>query len=206
MCIYIILYVCICSCFSNILLFYYTYATDLNMMALIHTWSLKLSQQRIMTVTRTFLDLTNEYHGYVKNVTRPLFVVLLDTVQTMKEFTVTTKTIKPMSFPFWLVMFLQHPGNPLEKYCKHPTDNVFNVDFGTRMLVLCYDRPNLVEWYATPDNHVRTFDLATWSPDKGLILKTLEIFYARRSNMFGDVMRVATVKVSFCFCDHQIVS
>ncbi|XP_039305938.1 glutamate receptor 1-like [Solenopsis invicta] len=169
---------------------------DLNMTAPVYTWSYKLSQQRVMTATRTFSDLTSEYDRYQKNITRPLFVVLLDTEETMIEFSVTTKTIKPMSFPFWLVMFLQFPGNPLEKYCKHPTNNVFNVDFGTQMLVLCYDRPNLIEWYAIRDNRTRTFDLATWSPDTGMILRTLEHIYVRRSDMFGDVMRVGSVSNS----------
>ncbi|XP_039305191.1 glutamate receptor ionotropic, delta-1-like [Solenopsis invicta] len=167
--------------------------TDLNMTTLVHTWSRKFSQQRVMTVTRTFLDLMNEYKGYQQTVTRPLFVVLLDIEETMSEFAMITKTIKPISFPFWLVMFLQYPGNPLEKYCRYPSNNIFNVDFGTQMLVLCYDCSNLVEWYAIHDNRTRTFDLATWSSDKGLILRTLENFYGRRSNMFGDVIRVASV-------------
>ncbi|XP_039305577.1 glutamate receptor ionotropic, delta-2-like [Solenopsis invicta] len=167
------------------------------MTTLVHTWTRKFSQHRVMTVTRTLSDLMSEYKGYQQNITRPLFVILLDTEQTMIEFSVTTKTIKPISFPFWLVIFLQHLGNnPLEEYCRHPTDNVFNVDFGTQMLVLCYDRPNLVEWYAIRDNRTRTFDLATWTPDKGLILKTLENVYARRSDMFGDVIRVGSVTTS----------
>ncbi|XP_012235277.2 glutamate receptor 1-like [Linepithema humile] len=123
----------------------------------------------------------------------PLFVVLLDTREAMSEFAKATRNIKPISFPTWFVMFLQHPGNPLEKYCEHPTDNVFNVDFSTLMLVLCYDHPILVEWYAIRDNHTRTFELATWTADKGLILRTQKSLYARRNNMFGDVMRVAYV-------------
>ncbi|XP_011707166.1 PREDICTED: glutamate receptor ionotropic, delta-2-like, partial [Wasmannia auropunctata] len=64
------------------------------------------------------------------------------------------------------------------------------------MLVLCYDRPTLVEWYAIHDNRIRTFDLATWSPERGLILKTQKNIYARRSDMFGEVVRVTSVKNS----------
>ncbi|XP_071566391.1 probable glutamate receptor [Temnothorax nylanderi] len=148
-----------------------------------------------MTVTITFSDLTSEY-DYWKNITRPLFVVLLDTEETMGEFAETTRSIKPISFPTWLVMFLQRPGNPLEERCRHPTDNVFNVDFRTQMLVLCYARPILVEWYAIRDNRTRTFDLALWSPDRGLLLRTQKSLYARRSDMFGDVVRVASVNNS----------
>ncbi|XP_071566397.1 glutamate receptor ionotropic, delta-2-like [Temnothorax nylanderi] len=149
-----------------------------------------------MTVTITFSDLTSEYNKYWKNVTRPLFVVLLDTEETMDEFAETTRSIKPISFPIWLVMFLQRPGNPLEERCRHPTDNVFNVDFRTQMLVLCYARPILVEWYAIRDNRTRTFDLALWSPDRGLLLRTRKSLYARRSDMFGDVVRVASTNNS----------
>ncbi|XP_011880267.1 PREDICTED: probable glutamate receptor [Vollenhovia emeryi] len=149
-----------------------------------------------MTVAITFSDLTNEYKEYRKNVMRPLFVVLLDTAETMNEFSETTRSIKPISFPIWLVVFLQRPGNPLEQYCGYPTYNVFNVDFNTQMLVLCYARPILVEWYAIRDNRTRTFDLASWSPERGLLLKTRRTFYARRSNMFGDVVRVTSVNDS----------
>lgn len=169
---------------------------DLNTTTLIHAWSREFSRQRVMTVTITFSDLTSEYDGYRKNVTRPLFVVLLDTGETMGEFAETTRSINPISFPIWLVVFLQRPGNPLEEYCRHPTDNVFNVDFSTEMLVLCYAHPILVEWYAVRDNRTRTFNLALWSPDKGLLLRTRKNLYARRSNMFGDVVRVTSVQVS----------
>ncbi|XP_071642209.1 glutamate receptor ionotropic, delta-2-like [Temnothorax longispinosus] len=166
---------------------------DLNATTLVHTWSREFSRHRVMTVTTTFSDLTSEYNDYWKNITRPLFVVLLDTEETMGEFAETTRSVKPISFPIWLVMFLQRPGNPLEERCRHPIDNVFNVDFRTQMLVLCYARPILVEWYAIRDNRIRTFDLALWSPDRGLLLKTQKSLYARRSNMFGDVVRVASV-------------
>ncbi|XP_077269823.1 putative glutamate receptor [Temnothorax americanus] len=166
---------------------------DLNTTTLVHTWSREFSRHRVMTVTITFSDLRSEYNEYWKNVAQPLFVVLLDTEETMGEFAETTKSIKPISFPIWLVMFLQRPGNSLEERCRHPTDNVFNVDFGTQMLVLCYARPILVEWYAIRDNRTRTFDLALWSPDRGLLLRTRKSLYARRSDMFGDVVRVASV-------------
>lgn len=170
---------------------------DLNTTTLAHTWSRELSRQQVMTVTITFLDLMSEYNEYWENVTQPLFVVLLDTEETMGEFVETTRSIKPISFPIWLVVFLQRPGNPLEKHCRHPTYNIFNVDFSTQMLVLCYAHPILVEWYAVRDNRTRTFDLALWTPDKGLLLRTRKSLYARRSNMFGDVVRVTSVFVSF---------
>nr|XP_012235169.1 PREDICTED: glutamate receptor-like [Linepithema humile] len=144
-------------------------------------------------MTITFSELMSQYNRYQKTIVKPLFVVLLDTGEAMSEFVKATRNIKPISFPTWFVMFLQHPGNPLEKYCKHPTDNVFNVDFSTLMLVQCYDHPILVEWYAIRDNHTRTFELATWTADKGLILRTQKSLYARRNDMFGDVMRVAYV-------------
>ncbi|KYN06919.1 putative glutamate receptor, partial [Cyphomyrmex costatus] len=169
---------------------------DLKTTTLVHTLLRELSRQGVMTVTITFSELTSKYNEYQKNMRMPLIVVFLDTEETMDEFAKTTKGIKPISFPIWLIVFLQHFGNPLKKYCTHPANNIFNVDFSTQMLVLCYNRSTLVEWYAIRDNYIRTFDLATWSPDTGLILRTQENIYTRRSNMFGDVVRVAIVEKS----------
>ncbi|KYQ52733.1 Glutamate receptor, ionotropic kainate 2, partial [Trachymyrmex zeteki] len=172
------------------------FIADLKTMTFVHTLSRELSRQQVMIMTITFSNLTSKYNEYQKNVRLPLFVVLLDTEETMYEFAKTTKGIKPISFPIWLVVFLQHLGNPLKEYCTHPANNIFNVDVSTQMLVLCYNRPILVEWYAIHDNYTRTFDLATWSPDRGLILRTQENLYARRSDMFGDVVRVTIVNNS----------
>ncbi|KAG5331729.1 GRID2 protein, partial [Acromyrmex charruanus] len=169
---------------------------DLKTTTLVHTLSRELSRQRVMIMIITFSNLMSKYNDYQKNIRLPLFVILLDTEETMYEFAKITKGIKPIFFPIWLVVFLQHLGNPLKHYCMHPANNIFNVDVSTQMLVLCYNRPILVEWYAIRDNYTRTFDLATWSPDRGLILRTQENLYARRSDMFGDVVRVAVVNNS----------
>ncbi|KYN34710.1 Glutamate receptor delta-2 subunit [Trachymyrmex septentrionalis] len=169
---------------------------DLKTTTLVHTLSRELSQQRVMIMTITFSNLMSKYNNYQKNIRLPLFVVLLDTEETICEFAKTTKGIKPISFPIWLVVFLQHLGNPLKDYCTHPANNIFNVDVSTQMLILCYNRPILVEWYAIRDNYTKTFDLATWSPDRGLTLRTQENLYARRSDMFGDVVRVTVVNNS----------
>lgn len=163
---------------------------------MIHTWSREFSRRNIITATITFSNLVNDYTNYRKKFLRPLFVVLLDGDKTMNEFIKTTRDVQPISFPVWFVMFLPRPGNPLEKYCMHPTGNVFNVNFSTLMLVLCYNHPILVEWYAIRDNRTRTFELATWNNDKGLILKTRKSLYDRRNDMFGEALRVASVKVS----------
>lgn len=151
-----------------------------------------------MTMTVTFADLVSEYDKYRDTIVRPLFVVLLDAGETMSEFAEATSNIRPMSFPAWLVVFLRSssPGDPLEDRCRHPAGNAFNVDFGTLMLVKCHDRPILVEWYAIRDNRTRTFELATWSPERGLILRTRKSLYARRCDTFGETMRVASINVS----------
>jgi len=149
-----------------------------------------------MTVTVTFADLMSEYNKYRSTIVRPLFVVLLDTGETMSEFAKATSNTKPMSFPIWLVAFLQHPENPLEDRCRYPAGNMFNVDFNTLMLVKCYDRAILTEWYAIRDNRTRMFELATWSSDEGLILRTRKSLRARRCDMFGEMMRVMSVNVS----------
>ncbi|EZA49991.1 hypothetical protein X777_11479 [Ooceraea biroi] len=169
---------------------------DLDTTTLMHTWSREFSRRRVMTMTVTFADLVSGYNKYRDTIVRPLFVVLLDTSEAMSEFAKATRNIKPMSFPAWLVVFLQRPGNPLEKYCRHPAGNVFNVDFSTLMLVKCYDQPILMEWYGVHDNHTGTFKLATWSPSKGLLLRTRKSLVARRCDMFGEKFRVASVRES----------
>lgn len=150
-------------------------------------------------MTMTFLHLVSEYNEYQK-IVRPLFVVLLDTKESIDEFANATRNVESISFPMWLVLFLQLPEHSLEVYCRHPTDNIFNVNFNTRMLVLCYDQPILTEWYAVKDNRTRTFQFATWSPDKRLILMTTrKSLYARRGDLFGEIVRVASVYVSRLF-------
>lgn len=165
---------------------------------MIHTWSREFSRRSVMTVTSTFLRLVAEYHQY-RNIVRPLFVILLDSKESINKFANVTRSLKSMSFPAWLVLFLQFPGFSRETSCRHPIDNIFNVNFNTKMLVLCYDQPILTEWYAVSDNHTRTFELATWSADKGLILTTKKSLYSRRGDLFGKVVRVALVYVSCIF-------
>lgn len=162
---------------------------------MMHTWSREFSRRRVMTVTVTFLNLVSEYNEYRK-IVRPLFVVLLNTEESVNEFANATRNIRPISFPIWFVLFLPFPGQTFELRCRHPTDNIFNVNFSTMMLVFCYDQPVLTEWYAINDNRTRTFELATWSPDRGLILMTRKSLYARRGDLFGEVVRVASVYVS----------
>jgi hypothetical protein len=169
---------------------------DLNTSTLMFAWSRKFSRRQVMTVTVTFADLMSEYNKYRSTIVRPLFVVLLDTGETMSEFAKVTNNTKPMSFPAWLVAFLQRPENSLQDHCRHPAGNVFNVDFSTLMLVKCYDRPILTEWYAIRDNRTRMSELATWSSDEGLILRTRKSLHARRCDMFGEMMRVGSVNVS----------
>ncbi|XP_011702478.1 PREDICTED: uncharacterized protein LOC105458684 [Wasmannia auropunctata] len=97
--------------------------SDLSTTTLVHMWSREFSRQRVMTMMTTFSDLTSKYNKYQENVTRPLFVVLLEIGETMAEFAKTTRSIRPISFPIWFVVFLQCPGNPLEEHCTQPTDN-----------------------------------------------------------------------------------
>ncbi|XP_011252420.2 glutamate receptor 3-like [Camponotus floridanus] len=172
---------------------------DFDTTTLLYSWSRDFSQQRVMTATITFSDLVSDYNKYQRTIARPLFVVLLDTRETMNEFVKVTKNVKPISFPVWLIMFLQRPGKPLEKYCQQPAGNMLNVDFNTLMLVLCYDHPSLFEWYAIHDNRTRMFELATWTADGSLSFRTQKNLYARRSDMFGDIVRVASVNSSPLF-------
>lgn len=143
----------------------------------------------------SFSNLLRETKRYQGHIMRPLYVVLLTAKETMNEFAMATRQID-ISFPVWLVVFLPYHGNPLKTFCQDPTGNPFNLRFNTEMLVFCYDLPVLSEWYALSDNRTRMLNLAVWNSTTGLILRTNKSLYARRNNMFGEVLRIAYVEVS----------
>ncbi|XP_076677003.1 glutamate receptor ionotropic, delta-2 isoform X2 [Andrena cerasifolii] len=143
----------------------------------------------------SFSDLPRETKKYQGNILRPLYVVLLTTKETMNEFAMATRQID-ISFPVWLVMFLPYRGDPMKSFCQNPTGNPFNLVFNTEMLILCYNLPILNEWYALRDNRTRVSNLAIWNASVGFRLSTNSSLYARRNNMFGEVMRVAYVEDS----------
>ncbi|KAK2576887.1 hypothetical protein KPH14_005512 [Odynerus spinipes] len=167
---------------------------DLRVSTMMHTWSREFSRQGILSLSISFTDLV-ENKRYQHQVVRPLLVILLSTWETLEEFAKVTRRVN-VSLPVWFVIFMHAPGNPLEDFCKNPVGNTFNLNFSTEMLILCYDEAILQEWYAVQDNRTRTFNLATWRPGQGLYVTTKKSLYARRSDLFGTVFRVGTVKDS----------
>lgn len=142
----------------------------------------------------SFSQLSREARKYQGYVTRPLYIVVLGTKEAMNEFSMVTRQID-ISFPVWFLMFLPYRGNPLRSVCENPVGNPFNLLFDTEMLVLCYNLPLLTEWYALRDNQTRVFNLATWKSGRGLSLKTRHSLYTRRSNVYGEKMRVSLIEV-----------
>ncbi|KAG7206803.1 hypothetical protein KM043_000712 [Ampulex compressa] len=169
--------------------------SDLDASAVMHSWSMEFSRRGFFSVTITLSELEAEMRKYQSQIVRPLYVVLLYTEKTKEEFAEATRHLDT-SFPVWFVIFMPYPGNPLESFCENPTENDFNLIFSTEMLILCYDHSFLKEWYALGDNRTRVFKLATWSQKTGLNFTTTESLYARRTNMYGEIVRVATVKES----------
>ncbi|XP_017890616.2 glutamate receptor 2-like [Ceratina calcarata] len=170
-------------------------STDFNYASLTYIWTRAFSQQGILTMVVSFSRMSRETKKYRDFVMRPLYVVILTTNETMNEFSTVSRQID-ISFPAWLVLFLPSYGNPMWNFCMNPVGNPFGLKLNTEMLVLCYDAPVLKEWYALRDNQTKTFSLATWKPGERLRLTTKLGLYARRSNMFGETIRVSIVEES----------
>nr|XP_012138436.1 PREDICTED: glutamate receptor ionotropic, delta-2-like [Megachile rotundata] len=169
--------------------------TDFDETTLMHVWSRSFSRKGILTMITSFSELSRQIKKYQGYITRPLYLVLLSTRETMDEFAMATRQID-ISFPVWFVMFLPYRENPLRRVCQNPDGNPFNLMFNTEMLVLCYDLPILKEWYALRDNRTRISNLATWKLGEPVHVTAKLNFYGRRSNMFGETMRIAIVEKS----------
>ncbi|XP_017765685.1 PREDICTED: glutamate receptor ionotropic, delta-2-like [Eufriesea mexicana] len=169
--------------------------TDPNQTALTYIWSRAFSQRGIFTMIVSFSELSREARKFQGYITRPLYVVILATKETVDEFSMATGQID-ISFPVWLVMFLPYRGNLTRNLCENPLGNPFNLMFDTEMLVLCYDQPILREWYSLRDNRTRFYDLASWESGQGLNLRSRDCLYVRRNNMFGETMRVSFIEDS----------
>ncbi|XP_034196676.2 glutamate receptor ionotropic, delta-1 [Osmia lignaria lignaria] len=169
--------------------------TDLNETTVLHGWSRSFSRMGILTMMTSFAKLSRQIKKYQGYITRPLYVVLLSTRESMEEFTMLIRQID-ISFPVWLLIFQPYRENPLRRVCQNPDGNPFDLSFDTEMLVLCYDFPILREWYALRDNRTRMFNLATWKSSEPVNFSTKLDLYERRNNMFGETMRIALVEKS----------
>ncbi|XP_076760312.1 putative glutamate receptor [Xylocopa sonorina] len=183
---------------SCITIIYSNNHTDFNQTTMAHIWSRAFSREGVLTMIINLPQLSREARMARGCIARRLYVVMLVTNDTMNEFSMTTRQID-VSFPVWLVMFLPHMGDPMRGFCQNPVGNPFNLKFNTEMLVLCYDRPLLEEWYVVGDNRTRVFELATWRSGEGFRLKTTLSLYGRRNNMFGEKMRLSVVEESLFF-------
>ncbi|CAL7936743.1 unnamed protein product [Xylocopa violacea] len=183
---------------SCITIIYSNNHSDFNQTTMAHIWSRAFSREGILTMIINLPQLSREARMTQGCITRRLYVVMLVTNDSMNEFSMTTRQID-VSFPVWLVIFLPHKDNPMRSFCENPTGNPFNLKFDTEMLVLCYNRPLMEEWYAVGDNRTRLFSLATWKSGEGLRLKTDLSLYGRRNNMFGEKIRLSVVEESLFF-------
>lgn len=78
---------------------------------------------------------------------RPLLVIIISTWNNLEEFSMATKKIN-VSLYVWFVLFVEMADVVrLKSFCKDPIGNIFNLNFDTEMLILCYDETILKEWY-----------------------------------------------------------
>ncbi|KAI4504222.1 hypothetical protein M0802_000693 [Mischocyttarus mexicanus] len=167
---------------------------NMQMSTMIHTWSRELSRQGILSISISFSELAMDNKKY-NPTSKPLFVILLSTWENFEEFSKVSKELE-ISLFVWFVLFMETPGNPMEEFCKNPIGNFFNLNFDTEMLTLCYDERILKEWYSIRGNNTRTSNYATWKPGNYFSVINNESLYGRRSNLFGTVLRIGTVKDS----------
>ncbi|XP_043487521.1 uncharacterized protein LOC122514650 [Polistes fuscatus] len=167
---------------------------DMQMSTMIHTWSRELSRQGILSISINFTDLAMDNKKY-NPTSKPLFVILLSTWENFEEFSKVSKELE-ISLFVWFVLFMETPGNPMEEFCLNPIGNFFNLNFDTEMLILCYNETILKEWYSVQGNNTITSNFATWKPGNYFSAFSNESLYGRRSNLFGTVLRIGTVKDS----------
>nr|XP_050851506.1 glutamate receptor 3-like isoform X2 [Vespula vulgaris] len=165
---------------------------DLQISTMLHSWSREISRQGILSTSIDFAEL--EKMRYYQ-ISRPLFVIIISTWENLEEFSKVTKKID-VSLYIWFVLFVETPDNPLEKFCKNPIGNIFNLNFDTEMLILCYDEMILKEWYSIQGNDTITSNYAIWESRKEFSLITNMSLYTRRNDLFGKVLRVGWVKDS----------
>ncbi|XP_047349922.1 glutamate receptor 3-like isoform X1 [Vespa velutina] len=165
---------------------------NLQISTMLHAWSREISRQGIFSISINFSELKKmKYY----QISRPLFVIIISTWENLEEFSKVTKEID-VSLYIWFVLFVETANNTLEKFCKNPIGNIFNLNFDTEMLILCYDEMILKEWYSIQGNNTITSNFAIWKPGKDFSVITKMSLYNRRSDLFGTVLRVGWVKDS----------
>ncbi|XP_047349923.1 uncharacterized protein LOC124949222 isoform X2 [Vespa velutina] len=163
---------------------------NLQISTMLHAWSREISRQGIFSISINFSELKKmKYY----QISRPLFVIIISTWENLEEFSKVTKEID-VSLYIWFVLFVETANNTLEKFCKNPIGNIFNLNFDTEMLILCYDEMILKEWYSIQGNNTITSNFAIWKPGKDFSVITKMSLYNRRSDLFGTVLRVGWVK------------
>lgn len=111
---------------------------------MLHAWSREVSRQGILSMCLSFAELDKmKYY----QLSRPLLVIIITTWNNLEEFSMATKKIN-VSLYVWFVLFVEKSDViRLEKFCKDPIGNIFNLNFDTEMLILCYDETVVKEWY-----------------------------------------------------------
>lgn len=111
---------------------------------MLHAWSREVSRQGILSMSLSFGELDKmKYY----QLSRPLLVIIISTWNNLEEFSMATKKIN-VSLYVWFVLFVEMADVVrLKSFCKDPIGNIFNLNFDTEMLILCYDETILKEWY-----------------------------------------------------------
>lgn len=163
---------------------------DIITMTLLANLVHKFSSKFVISITLNFTEVTHSTKAYDSVIVRPLFVVLLSSMEEFAMFQRMTREFD-MAYPIWLVIF----GTWFFGTCHQPDANYFNIAFNTEMLVKCLGDPILREWYSVHEGSIAMYELASWDPISRLQLKTRQNIYERRHTLGGKILRIGTVKV-----------
>lgn len=96
----------------------------------------------------------------------------------------------------WFLIFWSKIIIPsLSDFCENPNVGTLRLGFDTRMLVKCYDNPNMFEWWSVHSKRkISKKMLLEWIPETGLQLKTQMNLYQRRYDVGGTILKVSNVK------------
>ena len=157
--------------------------------------------RKIKTLTMNFeeMPVLKKYYGSgLKTEKHPMSVIFLTSKRAIKKFEDISE-VWHLQKSVNLVIFQEILEKPLKDLCLSPAGNLLKLKIDTLMLVKCYEENLLRQWYSIYENQTNIYDWAKWDSKIGLFLKANDTFYTRRANLYGKVLRIATVKVFTIF-------
>lgn len=160
---------------------------------------LMLSRKNIKTVTINFEEIPvfkTYYDSRLKTEKHPMNVIFLTSTRAVKKFE-EISNFRILHKSVYLVIFQETVDKPLKELCLKPFGNSLELKIKTLILVKCNEENVIRQRYSIYGKETKLYDWAGWESKTGLLLKANDAFYARRTDLYGKVLRVATVEVNY---------